>query len=154
MKILKYFEAQYPEHWLRQIKSCSWGAAKFLAKLLEEGRFHALLGSDGKLFLLTHGQTLVSFATLTAQDCVDDKAMTPWIGFVHTAPEYRGSRRAGLVIDHACAQAAKQGATQVYIATDHIGVYEKYGFAYLENRVDIYSEDSRIYVRALKGEQL
>ena len=154
MKILEYFEAHDPEHWLRQIKGYSWGAAKFLAKLLEEGRFHALLGSDGKLFLLTHGQALVSFATLTAQDCVDDKTMTPWIGFVHTAPEYRGSRRAGLVIDHACAQAAMQGAKQVYIATDHIGVYEKYGFAYLENRVDIYGEDSRIYVRALKGEQL
>ena len=121
MKILEYFEAQDPEHWLRQIKGCSWGAAKFLAKLLEEGRFHSLLGSDGKLFLLTHGEELVSFATLTAQDCVDDKTMTPWIGFVHTAPEYRGSRRAGLVIDHACAQAAMQGAKQVYIATDHIG---------------------------------
>lgn len=154
MKILEYFEAQDPEHWLQAIKSCSWGAAKFLAKLLEEGRFHALLGSDGKLFLLTHGEELVSFATLTAQDCVDDKTMTPWIGFVHTAPEYRGSRRAGLVIDHACAQAAKQGAKQVYIATDHMGVYEKYGFAYVENRVDIYGEDSRIYVRALEGEKL
>lgn len=154
MKILEYFEAQDPGHWLRQIKSCSWGAAKFLAKLLEEGRFHALLGSDGKLFLLTHGEELVSFATLTAQDCVDDKTMTPWIGFVHTAPEYRGSRRAGLVIDHACAQAAKQGAKRIYIATDHMGVYEKYGFAYLENRVDIYGEDSRIYVRALEGEKL
>ena len=154
MKILEYFEAQDPEHWLQEIKGCSWGAAKFLAKLLEEGRFHALLGSDGKLFLLTHGQALVSFATLTAQDCVDDKTMTPWIGFVHTAPEYRGSRRAGLVIDHACAQAAMQGAKQVYIATDHMGVYEKYGFTYLENRVDIYGEDSRIYVRALEGEKL
>lgn len=154
MKILEYFEAQDPEHWLQAIKGCSWGAAKFLAKLLEEGRFHALLGSDGKLFLLTHGEELVSFATLTAQDCVDDKTMTPWIGFVHTAPEYRGSRRAGLVIDHACAQAAMQGAKQVYIATDHMGVYEKYGFSYVENRVDIYGEDSRIYVRALEGEKL
>lgn len=150
MKILEYFETENPAHWLRAIKSCSWGAAKFLAKLLEEDRFHALLGCDGKLFLLIHGDKLVSFATLTAQDCVDDKTLTPWIGFVHTAPAHRGSRRAGLVIDHACAQAAMQGAKQVYIATDHMGVYEKYGFVYLENRVDIYGEDSRIYVRALQ----
>ena len=150
MKILEYFETENPAHWLQAIKSCSWGAAKFLAKLLEEDRFHALLGCDGKLFLLTHGDKLVFFATLTAQDCVDDKTLTPWIGFVHTAPAHRGSRRAGLVIDHAYAQAAMQGAKQVYIATDHMGVYEKYGFVYLENRVDIYGEDSRIYVRALQ----
>ena len=103
MKILEYFETENPAHWLQAIKSCSWGAAKFLAKLLEEDRFHALLGCDGKLFLLTHGGELISFATLTAQDCVDDKTLTPWIGFVHTAPAHRGSRRAGLVIDHACA---------------------------------------------------
>jgi len=36
---------------------------------------------------------------------------------------------------------------RVYLATDHIGLYEKYGFEYFENRVSVYGEDSRVYVR-------
>ena len=149
MKILEYFEAQDPGHWLQAIKSCSWGAAKFLAKLLEEGQFHALLGSDGKLFLLTHGEELVSFATLTAQDCVDDKSMTPWIGFVFTVPEYRGHRYAGLLLSHAEAEAARMGYPKMYIATDHVGLYEKYGYIYQENRVDIWGDDMRVLYKDL-----
>lgn len=149
MNILEYYGEANPKHWLGQIKGYSWGAAKFLGKLLEEDRFHALLGSGSRLFLLVEGETLVSFATLTEQDCIADKSMTPWIGFVHTAPAWRGARKAGLLLKYICDEAAKQGMTQVYIATDHVGVYEKYGFIYLENRVDIYGEDSRIYAKYL-----
>lgn len=149
MKILEFFESPGKSKWLRQIKACEWGAAKLLAKLLTEDRFHALLGEGGKLFLLTDGDMLVSFATLTAQDCVADESLAPWIGFVHTAPKYRGQRCAGQVIDRACQEAADMGAKQVYIATDHIGLYEKYGFTYLENRIDVYGEDSRIYAKYL-----
>lgn len=43
--------------------------------------------------------------------------------------------------------AARHGAKQVYICTDHVGLYEKYGFTYLENHVSIYGQDSRVYVR-------
>ena len=152
MQIIDYFACNDKTHWRSAIAENEWRAAKHLARLLEQGNFHDEVGK-GTVYLLTEGDKLVSFLTLAERDCVD-VPYGPWIGFVHTAPEYRGSRRAGLVIDHACAQAAMQGAKQVYIATDHIGVYEKYGFAYLENRVDIYGEDSRIYVRALEGEKL
>ena len=43
--------------------------------------------------------------------------------------------------------AGEHGAKQVYVCTDHVGLYEKYGYAYVENRVSIYGEDSRVLVR-------
>ncbi len=147
MKIINYFHAEDQPHWLAQIASCEWRAARFLAQLLEKGEFHQTVG-EGTLYLLTDGDKLVSFLTLAEKDCIEANC-SPWIGFVHTAPEYRGHRHVGRLIDHACAVAREHGAARVYICTDHVGLYEKYGFTYLENRVSIYGEDSRVYVREL-----
>jgi len=151
MQIINYFRDERQEHWLRQIEAYEWRAAAFLANLLQSGEFHSTLGK-GTLYLLTDGEMIVSFMTLAERDCIDDASLSPWIGFVHTAPEYRGHRHVGKLIDHACAVAREHGATRVYLATDHVGLYEKYGFTYLENRVSIYGEDSRIYVQEVSNE--
>lgn len=133
--------------WVDAIDRCDWSAARFLAQLLREDRFSAVLGENGKLFLLTDGEKLISFATLTQQDCVADETMYPWIGFVFTAPDCRGNRYAGKLLDHIWQVARGMGHDHVYLATDHVGLYEKYGFTYLESRVDVYREESRIYIR-------
>ena len=145
MHIIDYFTSNDKPHWRAAIADNEWRAAKYLARLLEQGSFHDEVGK-GTVYLLTEGDKLVSFLTLAERDCVD-VPYSPWIGFVHTAPEYRGHRHVGKLIDHACAAAREQGAARVYLSTDHVGLYEKYGFTYLENRVSIYGEDSRVYVR-------
>ena len=134
---------------LSQIKECDWGAAKFLYELITENKFFELCKEGGKLFVMLDNDKLVSFATLTKRDCVDDDSLYLWIGFVFTQNEYRGHRYSGEVIEYAVKDARRQGYSDVYIATDHTGLYEKYGFEYLESRRDIYGEDSRIYHRKL-----
>lgn len=146
MKIIDYFQADDPERWLSQIASYEWRAARYLTELLTKGTFHQVVG-EGTLFLLIDGETLVSFASLAERDCLDAPGMSPWIGFVHTAPAYRGQRQVGKLIDHACAVARQHGAARVYLYTDHEGLYEKYGFTYLESRPDLHREDSRVYSR-------
>ena len=149
MQIIEYFEDGQKEHWIKEIEGFSWGAAKYLAKLLRENSFEDTLGKNGKLFLLIDGEKIVSFVTLTHQDCIADESLFPWLGFVFTAREYRGRRYSELLIEHACGEAAKAGSHTVYLATDHIGFYEKYGFVYKENRPDTGGEDSRIYYKQL-----
>ena len=146
MKIIDYFQSENQEHWRRQIAAYEWSAAKYLSGLLTKGTFQQAVGK-GTLFLLIDGDKLVSFVTLSERDCLDAPDLTPWIGFVHTAPEYRGHRHVGKLIDHACAVARQHGAARVYLCTDHVGLYEKYGFTYLENRVCYGGEEGRIYVR-------
>ena len=145
MQIIDYFHDERQPHWRAAILENEWRAAKFLAELLTKGEFHTAVGK-GTVYLLTDGDKLVSFITLAERDCVD-APYGPWIGFIHTAPKYRGHRYVGKLIDHACTVACEHGAVRVYLCTDHVGLYEKYGFTYLENRVSIYGEDSRIYVR-------
>ena len=145
MQIINYFQCGNREHWRTQISGYEWRAAKYLARLLETGEFHSFVGK-GTLYLLTDGDKLVSFVSLAERDCID-VPYGPWLGFVHTAPEYRGHRYVGSLINHACRVAAAQGVQRVYICTDHVGLYEKYGFTYLESRVDQFGGESRVYVR-------
>lgn len=149
MKIIDFFEASNREALTEQIAQADWGAARFLAKLLRQGAFHTTLGEGGKLLLLLDGEKIVSFVTLTPKDCIDDDTLFPWLGFFFTYPEYRGHRYGGKLLNHGAEEARKMGYKRVYLATDHIGLYEKYGFVYRENRVDIYGDDSRIYIKEL-----
>ncbi len=148
MEIFDYFSNEQ-RIWIDKIRECEWGAAKLLADLLDKNTFHELLG-NGSLIMMTDEEKIVSFCTLTQKDCVDDDTLFPWIGFVFTAPEYRGNRYSGMLVEYACNMAEEQGFENVYIATDHIGLYEKYGFTYIESRTDIYNEESRIYYKELQ----
>ncbi len=148
MHILEFSELPDKAKWITKIRECDWSAAAFLAELLEQDRFHEMLG-EGSLFIMAHGEILVSFCTLTQKDCIDDEDLFPWIGFVFTAPEYRGNRYSERLIAYACDAAVKLGYDKVYLATDHIGLYEKYDFTYIESRMDVYGEESRVYCRKI-----
>lgn len=43
-RMIDYFRTDNQEHWLAQIASCEWRAAKFLAGLLTKGEFHQAVG--------------------------------------------------------------------------------------------------------------
>lgn len=148
MKIINYFESSDRGHWLSEIKKSDWGAAVVLAEFLENGTFFEKLG-DGILLLLTDGDKLVSYLTFALRDCIDDETMYPWIGFVYTFPEYRGHRYAGRLMERCRDIARENNVESIYICTDHVGLYEKYGYSYLENRTDIYGVDSRVYVNKI-----
>lgn len=149
MTIKSYFESENKEALQEKIAAADWGAAKFLVELLRKGTFFDMLGGEGDIWLLMDGENLVSFATLTHQDAIRDEGMYPWIGFVYTFEAYRGHRYSGKLMAHMESLAAARGHKQVYVATDHVGLYEKYGYAYLENRIDYWGDDSRVLVKHL-----
>lgn len=140
---MEVIEFQNEEYIKNALKECDWGAGKFLYTLIQENK-RDILGWN-HIYALVEHQNVVSFCTLAEQDCIEDKTLVPWIGFVFTMENYRGYRYSKKVIDYALVQAKKLGYKKVYLATDHIGLYEKYGFKYLESRIDIYNEESRIY---------
>ncbi len=150
LEIISFFQNDRKTELIAQIAACEWCAAKFLVELLEKGTFHETLGGWGDLYLLMDGETLVSFATLTGLDSVRDESLTPWIGFVHTDPAYRGRRYAGYLLRYAEVAAASRGFNRIYIATDHVGLYEKYGYVYQENRVDCWGSNQQILYKNLE----
>ena len=149
MEIIEFFSTDNKEYWLSKMKECDWGAGQYLEKLLREGKLKQLVGESTKVLMLVDGENLVSFCTFAEKDDIQPTDLTPWIGWVYTFPDYRGKRYAGKLLGHAEALAKEAGIKNIYISTNHIGLYEKYGYEFFQVMKDIEGEDSRVYVRNL-----
>lgn len=145
MQYVEFFASDLQERLLKYLEQCDWKAGRYLAQLLSTGQFESMLGTGSKLFFLMDEDAVVSFVTLTHQDCIADESMYPWLGFLYTEPNYRGHRYSEQIIQHALSVAKDMGHSSVFLATDHVGLYEKYGFTHIDNRLDVWGEMSRIY---------
>ena len=145
MRKMKIIEFKNEENIVNYLKDCPWNAGKFLYKLIRENKIEEVLGEKSKVIVLLDNDNVVSFATYAKNDCIKADDLFPWIGFVYTDEKYRGKRYSQKVINYIIEKARNDGYAKVYLATTHNGFYEKYGFVYLEDRVDIYNEIDRIY---------
>ena len=130
MVIIDYEKTENPGYWLDLLNRCDWSAGRFLHRILEENRFHELYGEKARVLMLTDGVDLVSFCTYAEKDDIPDTALTPWLGFVYTAPEYRGRRMMGRLIAEVKALAREDGYDTLWISNHDSGIYETYGAAF------------------------
>lgn len=150
MEIIEYFESSNKAHWKEKIAAGDWSAAAYLARIIDDEKAFTDYFSKGcKVFLLTEGNELISFVTLSKTDCFDDDSLFPWIGFVYTFPQHRGHRYSQVLMRHAEEEARKAGYEKVYIGTDHENLYEKFGYTYMESRPEKSGEMSKIYFKKL-----
>lgn len=151
MDIIDYQSTVRPEWWLKQLAGCDWTAGRYLHTLLSENRFHELYGENSRVLMLTDGTKLVSFCTYVQRDDIPDTALTPWLGFVWTHPDYRGRRLMGRLIARVKTLARDDGYDTLYISTGETGLYEKYGAEFLTVLKDRRGEDSRVYALETYG---
>ena len=145
MQVIVFFQSGRREHRLREIAKSDWSAAAFLHRLLSEGTFFETVGNDSTVLLLTDGDELISFCTFAEKDDIQPTELTPWMGFVYTFPQHRGHRFAGLLFDQVERLAREKQFSAVYISTNHVGLYEKYGCEFLTQMNDLNGELSNVY---------
>ena len=149
MRVINYFDSDRQGHWLNEIKRSDWKAAKFLFELLSKGTFFDVAGENSKVLLLTDGDELISFCTYAEKDDIQPTELTPWMGFVYTFPEHRGHHYMSLLMEEVERLAIKDGVSEVYISTNEIGFYEKYGCEFKTEMKDMNGEPSRVYVKKI-----
>ena len=154
MRVINYFDSDRQSHWINEIKRGDWGAAGFLYELLSKGSFFDAAGENSKVLLLTDGDELISFCTYAEKDDIQPTELTPWMGFVYTFPEHRGHHYVGLLMEEVERLAIKEGVSEVYISTNHIGLYEKYGCEFKAEMHDMSGELSRVYVKKVPTNEL
>lgn len=145
MQVIEYHNCDRQEHWLEQIKHSDWSAAQFLYELLKENKFFDMVGEKSRVMLLVDGDDLISFCTYAEKDDIQPTELTPWIGFVYTFPEYRGHRYQGMLFQEIEKLAKAESVREIYISTDKIGLYEKYGCEFYQMMNDMNGEPSRVY---------
>ncbi len=150
MEVINFFDNNRQNHWLEEIKKSDWGAGAFLHELISNGTFFETVGEGSKVLLLIDGDELISFCTYAQKDDIQPTELTPWIGFVYTFPEHRGHRYMGLLFEEIERLAKEEHIREVYISTNHIGLYEKYGCEYRTQMNDMNGELSRVYVKKIE----
>lgn len=94
---------------------------------------------------------IVGMASIMKTDYYPLPEIYPWISCVFVAEEYRGHRISERLIDFANAYAKKAGFIRTYIPSEHIGLYEKYGYRYLKDIVNFGNGTDRLYVKEVKS---
>ncbi len=96
-------------------------------------------------YIMVHDNETIGCAGLITNDFISRMDLYPWICAVFIEEKHRGNAYGELLLSRAKEDARKGGFAYVYLCTDHIGYYEKYGFEYIGNGYHPWGDRSRIY---------
>ncbi len=82
-------------------------------------------------FLCLDGNEIIGGLGVIENDFHDRKDLTPNICAVYTQQEYRCRGIAGRLLNMAVEDLRSKSISPVYLLTDHIGFYERYGWEFL-----------------------
>ena len=119
-----------------------------------ENCLHYALQTENPLpqwYLLEDGDDLVGGCGLIPNDYISRMDLWPWICALWVDEDRRGRGCGGLLLERAKADARALGYKAVYLCTDHIGYYERYGFKHIGTGFHPWGESARIYECVLQG---
>ena len=82
-------------------------------------------------YLCLDGDKIVGGMGVIENDFHDRKDLSPNICAVYTEEEYRSKGIAGHLLNMVVDDLRNKGISPVYLVTDHIGFYERYGWKFL-----------------------
>ncbi len=100
-------------------------------------------------YLLLDNDKIIGCAGLITNDFISRMDLYPWLCALYIDKEYRGNAYGSLLLEQAKTDAKTGGFSHLYLCTDHIGYYEKYGYKYIGIGYHPWGESSRIYALAL-----
>lgn len=126
-------------------ENCSWRAGKALAQMMDKGAFQ----DWERVVAALDGEEICGYCTVAKTDCIPDVEYTPYIGFLFVDEAYRGNRLSQQIILHAMDYLKSVGFEKVYLVSDHVNLYEKYGFQVIDRKMAPWGEEEKIYVQKL-----
>lgn len=82
-------------------------------------------------YLCLDGDRIVGGMGVIENDFHDRKDLTPNVCAVYTEEDYRKQGIAGNLLNMTVEDLQAKGITPVYLVTDHVGFYERYGWDFL-----------------------
>ncbi len=96
-------------------------------------------------YLLEKEDEIIGCAGLITNDFISRGDLYPWICALFIHKRHRGNAFGSLLLDKAKTDAKRFGFDHLYLCTEHVDYYEKYGFEYIGQGYHPWEEESRIY---------
>lgn len=149
MKIVSVRESpEFTDAAVRYISAC-W--PDVLPVIYEDCIRHTV-GAPGPLpqwYLLVSEGEIAGCTGLVTNDFISRMDLWPWACALYVGERWRGHAYGRLLLDRAAEDARRAGFPRLYLATDHVGLYEKWGFRHIGQGYYPWGGVSRIYGREL-----
>ena len=96
-------------------------------------------------YLLESDSKIIGCAGLITNDFISRMDLYPWLCALYIEEKHRGNAYVTLLINKAKEDTLKAGFKNMYLSTEHINYYERYGFKYIGQGYHPWDEESRIY---------
>jgi len=121
--------------------NCGWEGGPRLAYMMRDG----FLDWE-RVFVAVEDGNIAGYCSLQKDDYIPNLDYTPYVRFVFVGEPYRGARLSERLCMTAIAYAKSLGYDRVYLTSDHVGLYEKYGFIKLGDEPDQDGEPEGIFM--------
>ena len=140
-EMLEVFIAYFQKNWaspdsMEVYDDCMRNAVSAEAKLPQ---WYLLLKNDSA------EARIVGCAGLITNDFISRMDLYPWLCALFIEQDFRGNNYGKVLIERCLHDAGQLGYPYVYLATDHIGYYERFGFMYIGTGYHPWGETSRLY---------
>lgn len=126
-------------------KTCPWIAGKHLAGLMEKNSFTEW----ESVFAAEVENKIIGFCTFMKTDYYPENRYSPWISSIFVDEAYRGCQISGKMIETVILYAKEQGFSKVFIPSDMIGFYEKYGFEKIDELQNYGGDIDNIFAKEI-----
>ena len=116
-------------------EQCTWSAGKNLAREMRANHFNEW----ERVFVALEGDCILGYCTLSEIPAVP---YTPYISYLFVGEPFRGNRLSQKLIAFVMEYAKKLGFVHIYLISDHINLYEKYGFTKVEQKPAPWNPDT------------
>ena len=117
------------------VKLCSleWGSPKSDDEVKE--KVSSILSGDKVISVLglVDDDTLIGFISLFKYDGDERRDLSPWYATMYVKSEFRGKGYSKLLNDAIIEEARNLGYSKIYLKTDLVNYYEKFGAKYIED---------------------
>lgn len=121
-----------------------WGIAR---QIYDDCISHSLTTPSKipRWYLMMNDDEIIGSYGLIANDFISRQDLYPYLCALHINKDYRGKALGSVLLKHGQKQAKKLGFDKLYLCTDHVGYYEKYGWHYIGNGYTVSGEPTRLY---------
>ena len=103
-----------------------------------------------RIFIAIDNEKIVGFCTFTKEDWIPNCDYTPFVWFIFVDENYRWKRISEKMINAVEEYAKTLNFKNLYIVSDHKGLYEKYWFEKCDEKIDELWRSETIFVRDIK----